>query len=137
MQDVPNLVQRGQGLISLTPGEVLGILQYLADVFGIYRCEPGFAIANTVGNQQMLAVGMRGQPGAPLDPLAAEDKRQAHLAQYAGLVEPHPAMPIILLAFAQFCFVDQGKPAATCSLPGAGIEVDRWRATIELLGRDG
>src|SRR5437899_10667742 len=84
----------------------------------------------------MPAVRMRGQPGRPLDPLAAEDKRQAHPAQYTGLVEPHPAMPIILLALTHFGFVDQGKPAPTCSPPRAGVEVDCRRGAVELLGRD-
>src|SRR6202022_4576410 len=69
--------------------------------------------------------------------LPTEAKPRTHPAQYTRLVEPHPAMPIILLPSAQFRFVDQGKPAATCSLHGAGIEVDRRRAAVELLGGDG
>src|SRR6266481_5094584 len=80
---------------------------------------------------------MRGQSGGPLDPCTVEEKRRAHPAQYTRFVEPHPAMPIILLVFAQFRLVDQGKPAATYFLQGAGVEVDCRRASVELLGRDG
>ena len=76
----------------------------------------------------MLAVRMRGQSGGPLDPLPSKEKRKAHPAQYTRLIEPHPAMPIILFTVALFRFVYQGEPAITCSLRKAGVEVDRRRA---------
>ena len=106
------------------------ILQQIPNLGGVDRRDPAFAVADSVGDQQALAIGMPGQPGGKFDTLLVEVEGTTDAPQRIGIVEPDKPMLVVTAcrATVSASFVDQREPA--------GLEADRLRAAAELLGGD-